>query len=614
MRLNKKITNLLKNLSMRTKLIISYFTLISFSLMIVGIFAYASASSGIKQEVSRYSSEVLQQMNNNINNSLTGLNDIALSLGSDPQIQKILMKNKDRTREEFVSDDEYISSKIEGFNNVHSYIRSLFIFSYNGETYSYNGSDNSIKTDYNFTRTRWFSTMKSLGLNSLLLPTHEPDETIYNGHPRKVFTLIKAIDSLDSFNPIGYIMIDIDTQMFKDILSSMNLGPYQELMVIDSNKTILYDINEEYISTQFRSEYLSRLLEAKTGSMTEYVEKKPMLITFNTSPSTNWTVISIIPVNVLYSNVYNLEYVIYITMFICILLSFCIAVIISRTITKPLSTLKSHMKKVESGQFDISVPVKSNDEIGGLSVSFNHMLSKIKELIVRIYQTEILKKEAELGALQEQINPHFLYNTLQIMDIIAEREGVETISSICQALSKMFRYSINRGKEIVSIADEIEHVKNYIYIQKIRFNNKFEILYNIEEEILKYQTIKLVLQPIIENAMIHGIGEKIGHSTIEISGRKAADIIEIEVKDTGIGINEHQLQSLRDSLNDEIIHAEVHGTEKKSIGIKNVHARLKLYYGEAFGISIDSEPNLGTKVRITLPAVLYSGNSQGGCL
>jgi two-component system sensor histidine kinase YesM len=610
MKLLSYLTNILRDLSMRRKLIVSYFLLIFIPLLIVGVFVYDSAALSIKQEVSKYMSETLQQVNKNIDNSLADLNRMASILSSGKQVQRVLQKDQKRPLDEFLSDDDAVSSKINEVVNMHTDIESLFIFSYNGEIYSYKGANSSILPDYNFTRTSWFTNMRSLNQSSIVLPTHVQDEVISEGHPRKVFTYIKEINDIETRKPIGCILFDMNTNIFKNILDNMNLTQYQEFLVIDNNKTILYHTDEKYISTQFRSDYISKLLKLKTGSMIEDIDGSPMLITYNTSAMTNWTVISIIPVSVLFKNITDLKFIIALTILLCILMAFFIAILLSRTITKPLSSLQAIMKKAESGQFDLSVPVKARDEIGELSLSFNHMLARINELVSTVYQTEILKKEAELNALQAQINPHFLYNTLQTIDVMAEREGVELISTICQSLAKIFRYSINRGREIVPLANEIQHVRNYVYIQKLRFGNKFEMEYAIEQELYEYQTIKLILQPLIENALFHGIENKKGSCTIKISARKLDDIIMLEVTDSGIGMARAQLDILRGSLNEEIIHAQDHGLDRRSIGLKNVNARIKLYFGEKYGIDIESELNVGTSIKVTFPAVLYNKNGD----
>lgn len=604
--LSLMLTNIFKNSSMKRKLVSSYFVFIFFPLLIVGVFAYNISEASIKNEVSKYVSELLQQVNSNIDLSLTELDRMTVSIISDPGVQKILQKDKSRPVLEALSDDEFVSGRISAVSSLQPYIEGLYIFSYNGEVYMYKGSHNSMRPDYIFTSAKWFKTMKSLKQKILLLPTHLQDGIIVEGKPKKVFSYIREISDTTTGKSIGYILVDVNSDIFRNILDNLDITNYHEIFIVNNNKTIIYDSNTEYISMQFRSPYISRLLVEKTGSIMENVDGSPMLVTFNTSSDTQWTVASVIPESVLFKNISTLKYFIILTIIFCLTLAFILAVLLSGNITRPISRLRAHMKKAESGNFDISVPVESKDEVGELSSSFNQMLLQIRQLISKVYKADILKKEAELNALQAQINPHFLYNTLQIMDVIAEAEGIEVISATCQSLSDIFRYSINRGKEVVRISDEIAHVQNYVYIQKLRFEEKFKVVYDIDEEVTDYQIVKLILQPIVENVLVHGMDYKKSCCTIKIRGKKLDNVIILTVEDDGTGMDTPQLEALRASLSEEIVHAEVVGSGKNSIGIKNVNARIKLYYGEQFGLSIESGKGRGTSVKVTIPAIFYN--------
>lgn len=594
-----------RNISLQKKLAISYFLLIFFPLVIVGLFAYNISAFSVKNEVTRYISEVLQQVNDNIDNSIYELDRMASILSVDKTIQKILDKPKERPQQDIFNDDSIIDENINSLINFRTNIEGLYLFSYNGEVYQYKGVNNSIRLDYTFTSARWYITMKSLGVNKLLLPTHTQDQVLTSGQKKKVFSYVSEIKDFDTDKSLGNVLIDVNTDVIKKIWNKLNTRKSIELLIVDNNKTIIYHTREDMISTQFRSNYISKILKARNGSITTMINNKPALVTFNTSHLTNWTVISIIPISILYRDITNISYVIILAVAVCMMLSFFIALLISRSITIPIFELRRMMKVAESGQFGINAPVKSNDEIGALSSSFNNMIGKINSLIQTVYETKILKKEAELNALQSQINPHFLYNTFQTIDIIAENEGIDEISLICRSLSNMFRYSISRGKEFVPLSSELEHIKNYIYIQKLRFKDRFEVIYEIEEKLMNYRVIKLILQPIVENALLHGIESKKGKCLIKLTAKVVDEILLISVEDTGVGMDENQLRAIRESLNEEIIHAEINGMNKKSIGMKNVYARIKLYFGENYGIAIDSTLNVGTRITISIPAIVH---------
>lgn len=606
-----QITRRIKSISLHRKIILSYTFFMFFVLVIVGTILYSITTTFIKSEVSDYMSEVLRQINKNIDYTLNDIQKTALIISADRDVQTILKKDKERPIEEFVSDDDFMSEKIYDVIRLRKDIEGFFIFSYNGEIYSSKSLDNSIRSDYVFTSSRWFSMMKSLNLKTLLLPTFQADEVIGTGVPKKVFMYVHEIDDLETGKPIGYIVMYLDMAVFKDVIEKADVEEYENFIILDNNKTILYHTEEQYISTQFRSSYISEVLQNKTGSIVRNEGDKEVLITYNTSQLTNWTIINSIPIIELYSEIKKLQYYTIVFMVvICMLFVSLIGTGISKSITRPLHKLQKFMKLAEEGQFEDTIPIESDDEIGKLSHSFNNMLTKIHDLIKKVYTTELLKTEAELNALQAQINPHFLYNTLQIMDLIAEAEGVETISNICQSLSKIFRYSISQGKEIVPLSMEIEHVKNYVFIQKTRFKDKFDIVYDIHPDLEKYQVIKLIIQPLVENALFHGVERKRGQCTIEVAVKKEEDNLIITVKDDGIGIGEEQLKLLRDSLKGEILHNEIMGLSKRGIGIRNVNARVKLYFGEEYGLYIDSQEYKGTTMTVVLPAIIYKGDDM----
>lgn len=592
-----------KNLSLQKKIVSTYFLLIVFPLTLVAFFAYNISATSVKLEVSRYISEVLQQVNDNIDNNVSEIDRMSSILSSDKDVLRILQEDKDRALKQAYQDEEDMDEKINNLINFRSGIEGFFVFSYNGEIYSYKGSGDSIRLDYNFTRTRWYETIKTLGLKKLLLPTHIQDQVLTARERKTVFSLARTIVDINTSKPVGNVLIDVDTSVIAKVWGKLNIRQYQDFLIVDNNKTIIYHTNEDMISSQFRSDYISKLLKSKNGNIITDVNGKAALVSFNTSPQTNWTVISIIPISILYKNITKLQYVIILIVTLCLIFSLLIAIIISRSITKPISELRKSMKIVELGKFNVEIPVKSKDEIGELSLSFNKMINELNKLIQTVYETKILKKEAELNALQSQINPHFLYNTLQTIDMLAESEGIDVISSICQSLSRIFRYSINRGKEIVPLSREIEHAKDYIYLQKLRFGDKFEVQFDIDKELFNNKMIKLVLQPLVENALYHGIEHKTVKCLLKVTAKKVGDSINICVQDTGKGMDKYQLEKLVNTINEEILHAEVDGLVQRSIGIKNVNARIRLYFGENYGVSIESKLNEGTIITVNIPII-----------
>jgi two-component system sensor histidine kinase YesM len=257
--------------------------------------------------------------------------------------------------------------------------------------------------------------------------------------------------------------------------------------------------------------------------------------------------------------------------------------------------------------------VKQDDEIGRLGKSFNKMITKLdnlvnivyasqlkeKEVELKLLQAQIRKREIELNALQAQINPHFIYNTLESLRRMADLNGDHDLSKMVLILGKLLRYTVQIGDQVVNILDEMEYLKNYLTLQNLRFKNKFNLEIDIAPELTELKTIKLVFQPLIENSIYHGLEPKPGLGTIRITGRCHEEGTYFEVADNGVGIEGEQLEQ----INRRIQEPNMTGNHGKSIGLKNVNERIKLYYGDVYGIKISSEPGQGTVVRIELPSI-----------
>ncbi|WP_394917065.1 sensor histidine kinase [uncultured Robinsoniella sp.] len=275
-----------------------------------------------------------------------------------------------------------------------------------------------------------------------------------------------------------------------------------------------------------------------------------------------------------------------------------ISFLIYRIFNKKVILLLDSMKKVQKGNFQLKIPVNTQDEIGMLSKSFNEMCVKLNEYIARVYRAEIQQKNAEINALQVQIDPHFLYNTLESIKAKAIEEGSEVTSEMITLLGNLFRWSMRTKEKIVVLEEEIEYVKTYLKIQSYRFSKRLEVDIHISEEYLDYGIPKLILQPLVENVIKHGIDPVIERGIIGIHAKQKDSNLEITIFDNGKGISEIQLEC----INNKLINTSMQD-EFESIGIQNVHQRLKLLFGDEYGIQIKSIVNYGTAVKVTVPAM-----------
>ena len=289
---------------------------------------------------------------------------------------------------------------------------------------------------------------------------------------------------------------------------------------------------------------------------------------------------------------------------IVMILLFLCSVLVARSVTNPIGRLTEAMKRVETGDWQVSLQMKGQDEIARLSRSFDQMVRRVHSLVLQTAENEREKRNAELRVLQAQINPHFLYNTLDTLQYKAYDTGDEEMVTMISALSTFFRISLSRGKEIIPLEKELEHVKSYLKIQKIRFQDV--LAYEFQVEVREpFLVLKLILQPLVENAIQHGIKPKMAPGAIHIrvtqqegtwqegaGGRKNGRRLVIEVEDDGVGIETKRLEELKKELRE--------GTTGKSYGLINVNNRIQLLYGEGAGVTVRSQAGKGTCVRVVL--------------
>lgn len=284
---------------------------------------------------------------------------------------------------------------------------------------------------------------------------------------------------------------------------------------------------------------------------------------------------------------------------IVLLFSTLAAWVISGSISKPIRELHKMTKSISEGNLDVRVENKNVDEIAGLGLSFNIMTQKVKELLERSIKEQKELKKSELKVLQAQINPHFLYNTLDTIVWMAESNRNEEVIEIVRALSSFFRITLSKGKDWISISDEVSHIRSYLIIQKIRYRDILDFSIEVDSSILEYKILKLTLQPLVENALYHGIKNKREGGTIIIRGYKVdEDRIVFEIIDNGAGMPAERLAEIRNELGSGLMAPVVNDS---GFGLNNVHKRIRLYYGTQYGLKVDSEIRRGTHISVLIP-------------
>ncbi|WP_193774522.1 sensor histidine kinase [Vallitalea guaymasensis] len=405
----------------------------------------------------------------------------------------------------------------------------------------------------------------------------------------------------ENWNIIGLLKIDIlDRELFG--LNKKTDNDYKNSLYIidDENKLVYYEGDLQYKEDGLKT-INSLHTENNTLTYRQVLQNKDVVF-YKKVNRYNWRVFFVTHYSSIYEVIENETKSIVIYGIIVTFLVILITILFSKKFSSRIQVLYKKMLKVQKGDLEITENVIGEDEIGELDNYFNGSIEKIKSLIRENYIEKIEKREAELVALQFQINPHFLYNTLESINYIAEIYDCNEISIMSQKLGEMFRYSLNKdSEEFVMFYQEENHIRNYIDIQNIRFDDKYSIITNVSEEIKKYKILKFILQPIVENAIKYGFRNR-EKGTIKIEAEVVEKYLMMTVTDDGIGISEEMLLEINEYINDMSFNLDQ--TRGKSIGLRNVNLRIKMTCGDEYGIEIKSVIGIGTKVIYKLPIYL----------
>ena len=419
-----------------------------------------------------------------------------------------------------------------------------------------------------------------------------------------VISLSRAVEVTDEGKATqALLLINLNYMYFEEIFSNVNLGNGGYVYLTNDRGDIIWHPKQnEIYSGRFKEDnkYAATL---KDGITVENVSGKNLTLNVRTIGYTGWKLVGVTPSAAL--GVDGIKFRFFV-LFVADLFLFLLAMInafISDKISNPIKSLDGSVREIESGNLDVEIVPSGSYEVEHLGKSIKNMLGRIKVLMSDLVAEHNAKRKSEFDTLQSQINPHFLYNTLDIIVWMIENENSDKAVSIVTALAKFFRISLSKGKNIITVKDEVEHVRNYLMIQNMRFKNRFEYSIDVDEEVLSYSSLKLMLQPLVENAIYHGMEFMDGDGEIEVKVFKEDDSLYFTITDNGLGMSEDMVEAL---LSKDFVPSK----KGSGIGVKNVNERIKLYFGNEYGLKVESEPDEGTKITIHLPAVVYGEKDE----
>lgn len=416
-----------------------------------------------------------------------------------------------------------------------------------------------------------------------------------------VISLSRAVElTRGGISELGVLLVDMNYSSIEQLLKKANTGGNEEYVyLMDGDGEIIYHPRQKLIYAGLYLENNGDLVGWEDGSYRETFQGEDRLITIKTVSYTGWKIVSVIPNSVFNMGMYETKMFFAMLFILSIFIIIFLNQMVSSSIASPLEKLNESVKEWESGNMNPDIYIGGFTEVEHLGRTLKSTVEQIRKLMDDVLLEQEEKRKSELDALQSQINPHFLYNTLESITWMIEGERYEDAVFMISQLAGLFRISLSKGRTIIRIEDEIKHATNYMNIQKIRYKNNFQVDFQIDKEILNCCTVKLIVQPLLENAIYYGVEGMDDEGEIHVRGYRDGDDVCIEVVDNGFGMSEDMVESLLK----ENSRMPRRGS---GVGVINVHKRIQIRFGKRYGLEIESEPDEGTMVRIRLPYIEYS--------
>lgn len=429
-------------------------------------------------------------------------------------------------------------------------------------------------------------------------------QNLYGGNYKWVVSMSKGITVIHDGKPKNVVLlVDINFKKIDKLSSRISLGKRGYVYIIDESAgNMVYHPQQQLIYMGLRNESVEKALMSSNS----YIDESSGVRRLNTVKSVvniGWKVVGVSYVDEMMTTAAEVNRYMIQVVVIVLVLSILISMLLAAILTKPIRQMGKTMRAVERGDFDVELPLQGPLEVVQLSSRFNLMLNKIRQLMKQIIVEQESKRKYELEVLQAQINPHFLYNTLNSVVRMVGMSKNEEVITMITSLSKLFRISLSKGNTVITVSEELEHARHYLTIQQMRFKKKFAFTIEADEEVLACYTLKLVLQPLIENAIVHGIEYMVDEGLIRISARIQNEQLVLEIADNGVGMSPQKLEGILKEVTVQKDDSRNQNSAGSGVAVRNVHDRIQLYYGTSYGLEFESEQEEGTTVRVYIPVI-----------
>jgi two-component system sensor histidine kinase YesM len=596
--------------NLKSKLIISYIILITLPISILGIKYYDTSKDVILELARQNALEIVKKNNQIIDEKLSKVQDISLTMIVDCGLFRMFNEVDSNDDYGLLLMDREVSKII---NRYYSQSPDIYSAQLVTSYYTFGDRTKNIVPTENFYQSTLYSDAQAEAGRLVWIPTYNFAGMYHMNELKQahldyeyIFSMarifnVSCVDNgkvinLDKNKERPVLTVNFKEDLYKRIYEDSNPMKETSFFVASNSRVIISHTDSTRLASIENSAWLHDIAQKNSGTGFVKIDGKEMIACYDVSKVTGWISVILIPPNALLRDILStIRFYLVNLATILTCLSILFAYLISARITKPINKLLRAIKKMGTGNFNSKISDPGTDEFGLLITKFNHMNDKIKALIDENYVVKIREKETEIMVLNIQLNPHFLYNSLNIINWMAVKGEKEKTSKMLVSLSRMLQYTTYSNEETTVLSKDLEWLKEYVYIMENRFEGKFSVQYYINPLIMEFKVPKLFLQPFIENSLLHGFGNGVDEVTIAIYGWIQEDTVYFSIEDNGRGINTTRMQEILEG-------------NASLVGINNVNKRLKLLYGVEFGVHIESEPGNGTRVLITIP--IFSSGQQ----
>jgi two-component system sensor histidine kinase YesM len=612
----------LRNMPLRYQLMLLFLLFAIVPSVGLGLLVNYTVERVVEQQVEGHTMQLIGKVNEAIDSKMENLQNMTYLIAFDPDVHafmqgKVQLKSDESSndintdansksvhislKEEKTQDWLYgVKQKLQGFTTLYSEIAGIVLVNEKGD---YISNEMYPRTEQNLTQEQWYlQAAKNRGIFTVLGQPQDRNITTHVQYKDdEIVSVARSVTDEVSGQIQGVILIDLKLRTVAQAARNVTLGKSGYVMVTDESGRSVYKPHKsliDHIPIQWFPTNESGTFNATTGG-------RDLLFMYQSSTFTGWRTVGVFPVKETIPEVRQIQFYVVSFVFVVCLFGLSASLWFSGSIAQPIFRLMSYMRRAESGDLRAGRWSDRRDEIGMLGNSFNRMLTQIQQLISLNKLQEKQKREAEMRSLQEHIKPHFLYNTLDTIHWMAQKEGAEDVSDMVGALSRLFRIGLSKGNDFIPLKAEMEHITSYLQIQQTRYRNRLQIDLNIPEALHELIVLKLLLQPLVENAIYHGIKGRRGPGKITVEATVEQGKLLLRVRDDGVGLSAERLEEMERLLAEPMESLDTSGSAKdkgsKSYGMLNVQARLRLSFGAEYGVKLESNEGQGTCVTIIHP-------------